>query len=94
MGCMKSKQTFPFPTNFGTERQGGSEESFMREERLRRLSSPRKAQGDMKAPPGVSTAVTEYADRLSREILHDALQQWACNHIKYCDIPYIESEGP
>ncbi|XP_023568055.1 small membrane A-kinase anchor protein [Octodon degus] len=94
MGCMKSKQTFPFVTNFGTERQGGSEDSFMPEERLRRLSSPCKAQGDMKAHPGANTAVMAYADRLSREILRDALQQWACNHIKYCDIPYIESEGP
>ncbi|KAM6175627.1 small membrane A-kinase anchor protein [Erethizon dorsatum] len=94
MGCMKSKQTFPFPTNLGTERQGGSEESFMPEERLHRLSSSCKAQGDMKAHPEVTTAVTEYADHLSREILRDALQQWACNNIKYYDIPYIENEGP
>ncbi|KFO27972.1 small membrane A-kinase anchor protein [Fukomys damarensis] len=94
MGCVKSKQTFPFSTNLETDRQCGSEESFMPEERLRRRSSPCKAQGDTKAQPGVSTAVTEYADCLSWEILHDALQQWARNNIKYHDIPYIESEGP
>ncbi|EHB08423.1 hypothetical protein GW7_01418 [Heterocephalus glaber] len=90
MGCMKSKQTSPFPTNFEMERQCGSEERFMPEDRLCRLSSPCNAQGDMKAEP----RVTEYADCLSREILRDALQQWARNSIKYQDIPYIESEGP
>nr|XP_005007697.1 small membrane A-kinase anchor protein [Cavia porcellus] len=94
MGCVKSKQTFPFPTSLETGKQGGSEQSFIPEERVHRLTSPCKAQGDMKTHPGVTTAVSEYADCLSREILHDAVQQWARNHVKYSDIPYIENEGP
>lgn len=37
--------------------------------------------------------VLEFAERLANEIVQDALQQWACENIKYYNIPYIESEG-
>ncbi|XP_010601016.1 small membrane A-kinase anchor protein [Loxodonta africana] len=94
MGCMKSKQTFPFPTTLENEKRHSSEENFMPEERfLPRMPSP-VVEENVKTPPEPSVVVLEYAHRLSQEILNDALQQWACNNIKYCDIPYIESEGP
>ncbi|XP_006147885.1 small membrane A-kinase anchor protein [Tupaia chinensis] len=95
MGCIKSKQTFPFPTTFETEKQNESEEGFMPEERfLPRIPSPVIIKEEVKEPPGTNMAILEYAHRLSQEILCEALQQWACNNIKYYDIPYIESEGP
>ncbi|XP_032716124.1 small membrane A-kinase anchor protein [Lontra canadensis] len=95
MGCMKSKQTFPFPTTFESEKQHASEESFMPEERfLPRMPAPVNADEEVKEPRGPETVVFEFAHRLSQEILSDALQQWAGNNMKYEDIPYIESEGP
>ncbi|KAM9248592.1 small membrane A-kinase anchor protein [Trichechus inunguis] len=86
MGCMKSKQTFPFPTTFENEKRHASEENFMPEAPV--------IKENVKMTPEPNIVVLEYAHRLSQEILNDALQQWACNNIKYCDIPYIESEGP
>ncbi|XP_062045233.1 small membrane A-kinase anchor protein [Lepus europaeus] len=95
MGCIKSKQTFPFPTTFEIEKRHESEESFMPEERLLpRMPSPANVKEEVKEPPGTNVVIFEYAHRLSQEILHDALQQWARNNIKYYDIPYIESECP
>ncbi|XP_007094745.1 small membrane A-kinase anchor protein [Panthera pardus] len=95
MGCMKSKQTFPFPTTFESEKQHASEESFMSGDRfLPRMPSPVNVEQEVKKPSGPETVVFEFAHRLSQEILSDALQQWAGNNIKYYDIPYIESEGP
>ncbi|KAI2526152.1 C2orf88 isoform 9 [Pan troglodytes] len=95
MGCMKSKQTFPFPTIYEGEKQHESEEPFMPEERcLPRMASPVNVKEEVKEPPGTNIVILEYAHRLSQDILCDALQQWACNNIKYHDIPYIESEGP
>ncbi|XP_008257055.1 small membrane A-kinase anchor protein [Oryctolagus cuniculus] len=94
MGCIKSKQTFPFPTTFEIEKRHESEESFMPEERLLPRPSPANVKEEVKEPPGTNTVIFEYAHRLSQEILHDALQQWARNNIKYYDIPYIESECP
>ncbi|XP_020035481.2 small membrane A-kinase anchor protein [Castor canadensis] len=95
MGCMKSKQTFPFPTTFGTEKQHDSEETFLPEDSfLPRIPAPGTVREEVKEPPMPSAEVTEYAERLSQEILRDALQQWARNNIKYYDIPYIETEGP
>lgn len=44
-------------------------------------------------PSESEIVVSEFAHRLSQEILSDALQQWADNNTKYCDIPFIESEG-
>ncbi|XP_004426791.1 PREDICTED: small membrane A-kinase anchor protein [Ceratotherium simum simum] len=95
MGCMKSKQTFPFPTTFESEKRHADEESFVLEERfLPRMPSPVIDKEEVKEPPGPEVVVFEFAHRLSQEILNDALQQWAGNNIKYHDIPYIESEGP
>ncbi|XP_005601694.1 small membrane A-kinase anchor protein [Equus przewalskii] len=95
MGCMKSKQTFPFPTTFDSEKRHADEERFMSEERfLPRMASPAEVKEEVKEPPGPQIVVSEFAQRLSQEILSDALQQWAGNNIKYYDIPYIESEGP
>ena len=34
MGCMKSKQTFPFPTTLESEKRHVSEENFMPEEKF------------------------------------------------------------
>ncbi|VTJ82056.1 small membrane A-kinase anchor protein [Marmota monax] len=94
MGCMKSKQTFPFPTTFAPEKQDENEETFMPEhEFLPRMPSPVHVNEEVKKPPVPNIVVLEYAHHLSQEILHDALQQWARNNIKYYDIPYIESDS-
>ncbi|XP_036737894.2 small membrane A-kinase anchor protein [Manis pentadactyla] len=94
MGCMKSKQTFPFPTTFESEKQHASEDSFMPEERLLpRMPSPVDIKEEGKEPSRPQI-VSEFAHHLSQEILSDALKQWVDNNIKYYDIPYIESEGP
>ncbi|MBZ3880285.1 Small membrane A-kinase anchor protein [Sciurus carolinensis] len=92
MGCMKSKQTFPFPTTLAPEKQDESEETFMPEQEFLPRMSSVHVQEEVKKPPGPNMLVLQYAHRLSQEILHDAMQQWARNNIKYYDIPYIESD--
>ncbi|KAL0626458.1 Small membrane A-kinase anchor protein [Plecturocebus cupreus] len=95
MGCMKSKQTFPFPNLHEVEKQHESKEPLMPEEKcLPRMPSPDNVKEKMKEPPGTNTVILEYANQLSQDILRDALQQWACNNIKSHDIPYIDSEEP
>ncbi|OBS69340.1 hypothetical protein A6R68_02119, partial [Neotoma lepida] len=97
MGCMKSKQTFPFPTTLDIDKLHESEEAFMKDGSCQhRTPSPDKPQveeGEVKKLPEPSPVVLEFAERLANEILQDALQQWACENIKYYNIPYIESEG-
>lgn len=91
---MKSKQTFPFPTTTEGDKRQTSAESFMSAERFPpRMPSPVTIQ-EVKEPTGPKIVVSEFAHRLSQEIVSDALQQWADKNIKYSDIPYIESEGP
>lgn len=93
MGCMKSKQTFPFPTTIESDDRHASAESFMSEERFR-PRIPSVINEEVKEPSKPEIVVFEFAHRLSQQILSDALQQWANNNIKYYDIPFIESEGP
>ncbi|KAK2532631.1 hypothetical protein Q9966_008195 [Columba livia] len=50
------------------------------------------AKADEKGPS--STIVLDYAHRLSREILDQAVKQWAVTESKYSDIPFIESDVP
>ncbi|XP_012632332.1 small membrane A-kinase anchor protein [Microcebus murinus] len=95
MGCMKSKQTFPFPTPFEDEKQRESGESFMPGGRLLpRMPSSITVKEEVQQPSGINPVILEYAHRLSQEILRDALNQWAFNNITYYDIPYIECEEP
>ncbi|EGW14480.1 small membrane A-kinase anchor protein [Cricetulus griseus] len=94
MGCMKSKQTFPFPNTL--DKLHESEETFMPDDSCQhRTPSPGKPgdQEEAKKLPEASPVVLEFAERLAKEIVQDALQQWACENIKYYNIPYIESEG-
>lgn len=96
MGCMKSKQTFPFPTTLDIERVHESEEAFIPEESFQHtvpsLSQP-QVQEEVKKHPEPANMVLEYAEHLAKEIVQDALKQWACENIKYSNIPFIESEG-
>ncbi|XP_054418295.1 small membrane A-kinase anchor protein [Pteronotus mesoamericanus] len=94
MGCMKSKQTFPFPTTIESDKQHASAESFMSDERFQPRMPSEVIREEVKEPTESEIVVFEFAHRLSQEILSDALQQWADSNIKYCDIPFIESEGP
>ncbi|XP_012583156.1 PREDICTED: small membrane A-kinase anchor protein [Condylura cristata] len=93
MGCVKSKQTFPFPTTFENDKRQTSKESFVSEERvIPKMASPGVVE-EVKEPSGPDIVILEFAQRLSQKILSEALQQWASNNIKYYDIPYIESDG-
>ncbi|KAM4836529.1 small membrane A-kinase anchor protein [Thomomys bottae] len=94
MGCMKSKQTFPFPATFENEKRRESEITFMPEERLlpKILSTGTIPKAEKEIPPP-STAIHQYAESLAQEIVEDAVNQWASNNTKYCDIPYIENDS-
>uniref|UniRef100_H0XPK1 Small membrane A-kinase anchor protein n=2 Tax=Otolemur garnettii TaxID=30611 RepID=H0XPK1_OTOGA len=91
MGCMKSKQTFPFPTPLEAEKQRDNEVGIRPEERSKMVSSAGVKQ-EVKGSSGTSTVILEYAHHLSQEILRDALKQWAFANVQYSDVPYIESE--
>jgi hypothetical protein len=100
MGCMKSKETFPFPTTLDIDKLHESEEAFIPDDSSQyRTPSPgeqQQVQEVKKLPePGavIGALILEFADRLASEIVEDALQQWACENIQYYNIPYIESEG-
>lgn len=101
MGCMKSKETFPFPTTLDIDKLHESEEAFMPGDTCQyRTPSPdeqQQVQEEVKKPPVpgavISSVILEFADRLASEIVEDALQQWACENIQYYNIPYIESES-
>ncbi|XP_042544254.1 small membrane A-kinase anchor protein [Dipodomys spectabilis] len=94
MGCMKSKQTFPFPTTLENEKRHESEENFIPEERLLpKIPSPDITPTAEKEVPPPNTTILEYAESLAQEIMEDAVNQWASNNTKYCDIPYIENDS-
>ncbi|KFQ28973.1 Small membrane A-kinase anchor protein, partial [Mesitornis unicolor] len=81
MGCIKSKDAFPGSNAIQDERirEGNGEKSSLI-----------AVKADEKSPS--SAIVLDYAHRLSREILDQALKQWAVTESKYSDIPYIESD--
>lgn len=101
MGCMKSKETFPFPTTLDIDKLHESEEAFMPGDtcqyRTPSTDEQQQVQEEVKKPlvPGavIGSVILEFADRLANEIVEDALQQWACENIQYYNIPYIESES-
>ncbi|XP_071418735.1 small membrane A-kinase anchor protein [Pithys albifrons albifrons] len=83
MGCIKSKAACQGPKAIQDEKIGeGSGEK----------SSLIAVKVDEKGPS--STIVLDYAHRLSREILEQAVKQWAVTESKYSDIPFIESDVP
>ncbi|XP_072468783.1 small membrane A-kinase anchor protein [Notamacropus eugenii] len=88
MGCIKSKQTFPFPNTISTERRHDSEERFLTEK-----PSMISVRTEVVKDSSTRVVVLEYAHRLSQEIMDEAVKQWAANDIRYGDIPYIESEA-
>lgn len=94
MGCMKSKQIFACPTTIESDKQHTSAESFMSDEKFQPRMPSEPISKEVKEPTESEILVFEFAHRLSQEILNDALQQWADSNTKYCDIPFIESEGP
>lgn len=101
MGCMKSKETFPFPTTLDIDKLHESEEAFMPGDtcqyRTPSTDEQQQVQEEVKKPPVpgavIGSVILEFADRLANEIVEDALQQWACENIQYYNIPYIESES-
>lgn len=101
MGCMKSKETFPFPTTLDIDKLHESEEAFMPGDtcqyRTPSTDEQQQVQQEVKKPPVpgavIGSVILEFADRLANEIVEDALQQWACENIQYYNIPYIESES-
>ncbi|NWH73289.1 SMAKA protein, partial [Piaya cayana] len=87
MGCIKSRHTFTGSNAIQGERTGEGNEGCTGEK-----SSLIAVKMDEKGPS--STIVLDYAHRLSREILDQAVKQWAVTESKYSDIPYIESDVP
>ncbi|KFZ65425.1 Small membrane A-kinase anchor protein [Antrostomus carolinensis] len=87
MGCIKSKDAFSGSNAIQDERIGEGNEGCAGEK-----SSLIAVRADEKGPS--SALVLDYAHRLSREILDQAVKQWAVTESKYSDIPYIESDVP
>ncbi|NXD24035.1 SMAKA protein, partial [Spelaeornis formosus] len=87
MGCIKSKAAFQGANAVQEERLGAVGEGSTGEK-----SSLLAVQAEEKGPS--STMVLDYAQRLSHEILEQAVKQWAVTESKYSDIPFIESDVP
>ncbi|NWX26295.1 SMAKA protein, partial [Notiomystis cincta] len=87
MGCIKSKAAFQGSSAAADERVGGGSEGCRGEK-----SSLLALKAEEKGPS--SAAVLDYAHRLSRDILEQAVRQWALTESKYSDIPFIESDVP
>ncbi|NXC26090.1 SMAKA protein, partial [Campylorhamphus procurvoides] len=87
MGCIKSKAACQGSKAIPGEKVGEGTEGCAGEK-----SSLIAVKVDEKGPS--STIVLDYAHRLSREILEQAVKQWAVTESKYSDIPFIESDVP
>ncbi|NXQ27404.1 SMAKA protein, partial [Alaudala cheleensis] len=87
MGCIKSKAAFQGSGAVQDEKLGGAAEGCSGEK-----SSLLAVQAEDRGPS--STIVLDYAQRLSRDILEQAVRQWAVTESKYSDIPFIESDVP
>ncbi|NWW59186.1 SMAKA protein, partial [Ifrita kowaldi] len=87
MGCIKSKAAFQGSNAVQDERIAGGSEGCAGEK-----SSLLAGKAEEKGPS--SAVVLDYAHRLSREILEQAVRQWAVTESKYSDIPFIESDVP
>ncbi|NXP32306.1 SMAKA protein, partial [Leiothrix lutea] len=87
MGCIKSKAAFQGSGAVQDERVGAGGEGCGGEK-----SSLLAARAEERGPS--SAMVLDYAQRLSREILEQAVRQWAVTESKYSDIPFIESDVP
>ncbi|NXH22525.1 SMAKA protein, partial [Bucco capensis] len=87
MGCIKSKGTFAGSNALQDERLREGNEGCTGEK-----SSLLAGKAEERGPS--STLVLDYAQRLSREILDQAVKQWAVTESKYSDIPFIESDVP
>ncbi|NXG47287.1 SMAKA protein, partial [Psilopogon haemacephalus] len=87
MGCIKSKNAFAGSNAIQDERIAGGSEGCTGEK-----SSLIGVKTDERGPS--SAIVLDYAHRLSREILDQAVKQWAVTESKYSDIPFIESDVP
>lgn len=86
MGCIKSKAAFQGSSAVQDERIGTGSEGCTGEK------SSLLVKAEERGPS--STIVLDYAHRLSREILEQAVKQWAVTESKYSDIPFIESDVP
>ncbi|KAL2302542.1 hypothetical protein Nmel_009971 [Mimus melanotis] len=87
MGCIKSKAAFQGSNTVQDERIGGGGEGCTGEK-----SSLLAVKAEERGPS--STIVLDYAQRLSRDILEQAVKQWAVTESRYSDIPFIESDVP
>ncbi|XP_061647821.1 small membrane A-kinase anchor protein-like [Phyllopteryx taeniolatus] len=78
MGCIKSKRSAT---------SADSEAARARSEKTYLVHSE-------DGSPRADTALLEYAQKLSEEIMARAVQQWAEVDRRYGDIPYIECDVP
>ncbi|NXO02334.1 SMAKA protein, partial [Rhinopomastus cyanomelas] len=85
MGCIKSKAAFPDSKAVQDEKIREGHEGRAGEKSL--LID---GKADDKGPS--SAILLDYTDRLSRQILDEAMKQLAVLESKYSDIPFIESD--
>ncbi|NWI49568.1 SMAKA protein, partial [Calyptomena viridis] len=87
MGCIKSKAACQGSNAIQDEKIVAGDEGCTGEK-----SSLLAVKVDERGPS--STIVLDYAHRLSRDILEQAVKQWAVTESRYSDIPFIESDVP
>ncbi|NWI11753.1 SMAKA protein, partial [Crypturellus soui] len=87
MGCIKSKNAFSGPHAIQDEQIGIGSDGGTGEK-----CSLMAAELHGKGPS--HSMVLDYAQRLSQDILDQAMKQWAVTESKYSDIPFIESDVP
>lgn len=91
MGCIKSKHSNP-AENANLVEKTDSKGNKSSEDKTAFLNSELHHRDNGSA--SVNPVLLDYAQRLSEEIVRQAVQQWAVVDSRYSNIPYIESDLP
>uniref|UniRef100_UPI00398E981C small membrane A-kinase anchor protein n=1 Tax=Pristiophorus japonicus TaxID=55135 RepID=UPI00398E981C len=89
MGCFKSKHKYAVQ-NANTAEQQDSKKCEGAETAMVEPNSVEIREDALL----VNTALLDYAQRLSEDIINTAVKQWVEIESRYSDIPYIESDAP
>ncbi|MBN3288929.1 SMAKA protein, partial [Polyodon spathula] len=91
MGCIKSKHS-NLAENANLVEKTDSKENKSSEDKTALVNSELHCRDNGSAL--VNPMLLDYAQRLSEEIVRQAVQQWAVVDSRYSNIPYIESDMP